>query len=347
MSMRIAAVLLLCATAAEAAENVETLTERSQARARAVVDRAADALGGAAALRGIKGVRLTLAGETWPRLQMPTAAPPFEAGRLDETLLLDLGGNRLKLEQRTDGAGFEGHNVIVIASAGGTNYDLRARVATPIPTAQSSQQQFVQYYRRIPNLILRQALERATSLRHLGEDTFEGKPHDVVTFVMADGQQVGLYVDRGTALISKYELVFTDPLTGEEASEIVFGDYAKTGALTAPRRWEFRQAGDVLSKYALSVAFDPPLDAAAFAVAAESFRTAQAAPATLEPAVDELAPGVYVIRNVAGQNQNTRSRSRSTTTCSRSRRRGRATAPTTSSRGSRRRSRASRSATSR
>jgi hypothetical protein len=63
------------------------------------------AIGGAEALRSIEVVRLRLEGETWPRLQMPTASPPFEAGTQQETLLLDLKNNRLKLEQKVSGAG--------------------------------------------------------------------------------------------------------------------------------------------------------------------------------------------------------------------------------------------------
>ena len=35
--------------------------------------------------------------------------------------------------------------------------------------------------------------------------------HDVITFVMPDTQQVALYIDSKTNLISKYELILTDP----------------------------------------------------------------------------------------------------------------------------------------
>src|SRR5262245_66169798 len=87
------------------ANNPETLAERSQATARSVLDRAVAAVGGAEALRSIDVVRLQLQGETWPRLQMPTVAPPFEAGTQQEALLVDFKNNRLRLEQRVSGAG--------------------------------------------------------------------------------------------------------------------------------------------------------------------------------------------------------------------------------------------------
>ena len=49
---------------------------------------------------------------------------------------------------------------------------------------------------------------------------------------MPDTQQVAVYVDAATGLVSKYELIFVDPLTGEEASEIIFGDYASAGQVS-------------------------------------------------------------------------------------------------------------------
>ena len=182
--------LTLFAATAVAADNPETLTERSQASARAVLDRAVEANGGAAALRAVKVVRLQLEGETYPRLQMTTPEPPFEGGVLKESLLVDLENNRLRLDQRTGGFGFAGDTTVTIASGQGTTYDHRARTATPIPAAQATQQQFIQYYRRLPNLLLRQALDRANTLRYLGEESFEGRRHDVVTFVMPDAVQV-------------------------------------------------------------------------------------------------------------------------------------------------------------
>jgi glyoxylase-like metal-dependent hydrolase (beta-lactamase superfamily II) len=308
MRYRLAILLMIgiCSTPqAQQPQNPETLVERSQADARAVLDRAVEAIGGADALRSIESVRLRLEGETWPRLQMTTASPPFEAGTLRETLLLDLENERLLLEQNGDGFGFENHNTIVIESGEGTNYDHRARIATPIPAAQSSQQQFVQYHRRLPHLLLRQALDRANTLRHLGQDSFEGKPHDVITFVMADTQQVALYLDASTALVSKYELIFTDPLTGDDASEILFGDYTNAGKFRVPQTWINRLAGETSGRFKLKVEINPAITDQSFEVAADGYADVQPLPDNLPENVEKLADGVFVIQNVAGQNQNT------------------------------------------
>ena len=54
-------VLLLCTTPVLAAENPETLAERSQARARKVIDAAVAAIGGREALQGIRNAEASAA----------------------------------------------------------------------------------------------------------------------------------------------------------------------------------------------------------------------------------------------------------------------------------------------
>ena len=267
------------------------MAERSQSQARAVLDRAVEANGGAEALRAVEVVRLKLTGEIFPRLQMTTPAPPFEGGSFDETLLVDLEKNRLRLEQKTSGFGFDGDNSVTIVDGVGNAYDNRAKTITPIPAEQATQQQFIQYHRRLPNLLLRQALDRTNSLRYLGEDQFEGRRHEVVTFVMPDTQQVALYVDATTGLVSKYELLFVDSLTGVEASEIIFGDYQKVGNYQVPRRWINRQVGDDQTRYTVQAEFNPAVTDDSFRVAANGYTTVKPVPTNLEEKVDKLAEG--------------------------------------------------------
>ncbi len=84
--------LMLCASVASAAEDPQTLTARSQTKARKVIDSAVAAIGGREALQGIETLKLQLQGETWPRLQMPTPRPPFEPGQFQESLVLGFEG---------------------------------------------------------------------------------------------------------------------------------------------------------------------------------------------------------------------------------------------------------------
>jgi glyoxylase-like metal-dependent hydrolase (beta-lactamase superfamily II) len=299
------AIVLAAAATVAAAANTETRAEQSQTQARAVLDRAVEANGGAEALRDIEVVRLQLQGQTFPRLQMTTPAPPFEGGSFDETLLIDLEKNRMRLDQKASGFGFDADNSVTIVDGSGATYDNRARQVTPIPAEQATQQQFIQYHRRLPNLLLRQALDRTNSLRYLGEDQFDGRRHEVITFVMPDTQQIALYVDAATGLVSKYELLFVDSLEGVEASEIIFGDYQKLGNYQVPRRWTNRQLGEDQTRYTVKAEFNPQVTDDSFRVQAAGYTEVKPVPTNLEEKVDKLADGVYVIQNVAGQNQNT------------------------------------------
>jgi glyoxylase-like metal-dependent hydrolase (beta-lactamase superfamily II) len=303
-AIAVAFAVVTVATAANAA-NTETRAEQSQTQARAVLDRAVEANGGAEALRAIEVVRLRLEGETFPRLQMTTPTPPFEGGTFEETLLIDLEKNRMRLDQKAGGFGFEADNTVTIVDGTGSTYDNRAKTVTPIPAEQATQQQFIQYHRRLPNLLLRQALDRTNSLRYLGEDQFDGRRHDVITFVMPDTQQIALYVDAATGLVSKYELLFVDSLEGVEASEIIFGDYQKLGNYQVPRRWTNRQLGEDQTRYTVKAEFNPAVTDESFRVQAAGYATVKPVPTNLEEKVDRLADGVFVIQNVAGQNQNT------------------------------------------
>jgi glyoxylase-like metal-dependent hydrolase (beta-lactamase superfamily II) len=122
---------------------------------------------------------------------------------------------------------------------------------------------------------------------------------------MPDTQQVALYVDASTGLVSKYELLFVDSLEGVEASEIIFGDYQKVGNYQVPRRWTNRQLGEDQTRYSVKAEFNPPVNEDSFRVQAQGYAQAKPVPTNLEEKVDRLADGLYVIQNVAGQNQNT------------------------------------------
>ena len=71
-----------------------------------------------------------------------------------------------------------------------------------------------------------------------------------------------------------------------------------------PQTWTWRLAGDVVARYKVNAQFNPADADKAFDVADAQFRKVAAVPLTLKPSVEKLADGVYVIHNVAGQNQN-------------------------------------------
>jgi glyoxylase-like metal-dependent hydrolase (beta-lactamase superfamily II) len=286
-------------TAAEA-PNPETLTEVSQATARATIDRAVQAIGGAAALQALEVVRFRVSGEIWARLQMRTVAPPFEGGTQQESVLMDLRNDRLRIEQLFRIPDRDSHTTFIVTPEAAFAHNHLSRTAASMGVTQS-RWRFAPYYRHLPNLLLRQMLENPGTWRHLGRDDSLGKPHNVVSFVTGTGEQVSIYVDESTNLISKSEVIYIDPLTGEEASEILFGDYAPKGEQLLPRTLTHRDAGDTVARYRLEVELSPRVSADSFA-GPQGFIALQPNPPATEQ-VERLGQGVFLMKNVAGPDQ--------------------------------------------
>ncbi len=290
--------LLFVIVAAHAQESPATLTERSQTSARGVLDRAVNALGGSAALQAIRAVRYRYEGQSWERLQMPTPLPPHEANTQQQTVLLDLMNDRLRVDQRATAPGYEVHSSVVLAQGSGTNYNHRTRTASPT----SASELHAVYYRRVPQILLREALDSVKTLRYLGREEVVGKSQDVISFVTSRTEQISLYVDVATGLISKCELIYLDPLAGETVAEFAFGDYARSGQHTVPSVWTDSEAGEATGRYKARVEIDPQLSDASFDVPHEGYTVAAATP-PLKEEVEQLADGVVVMRNIAGPNQ--------------------------------------------
>lgn len=296
---RIAGLLfLIIMFGAHAQEGSVSLTERSQASARGVLDRAVNALGGSAALQAIRTVRYHYEGQSWERLQMPNPSPPYEADTQQQTVVLDLANNRLRVDQRATAPGYEIYSSVVLNQGSGTNYNHRTKTASPI----SAGPLHAVYYRRVPQLLLREALSSADTLRYLGRDEVAGKAQDVITFVTSRTEQISLYVDVATGLISKCELIYLDPLAGETAADFAFGDYARSGRHMLPSVWTDREADETTGRYRARVEIDPQLPDAAFVVPHDGYAVAAATP-PLREEVERLADGVVVMRNMAGPNQ--------------------------------------------
>jgi glyoxylase-like metal-dependent hydrolase (beta-lactamase superfamily II) len=278
----------------------------TQANSQAVLVRAVEALGGADALQRIEVVRLQLEGETWSRLQTRTPEPPFEAGKIKLSLLLDLKQNRLLFSQHEIETGFVRDNTTLIKGGEGTVYNHRAGSYRSFPAPPSIPLQFAPHYRRLPHLLLRQALDRRDTVRSLGPATFEGKPQDVFTFVTTDEQQVAVYVDATSALVTKYVTRVDDPLAGDAASEVIFENYARVGTTQVPRSLRLQEAGQLTQRSKLDIEIDPAVTDRSFEVAvAKNYTRVAPSPDSLPERVERLADGVLVFHNVSAVSQNT------------------------------------------
>jgi len=274
-------------------------TAASYRKAYETVEAGLKALGGAEALRAAEDVWIKTSGWTWARNQSVRVTQPWDKVTRDETLFADVRRGRFIFENRDPAPGgfvFGGRNVI----NGGQGFfaNERDRTVTPLITANLPAIQF-NLVRRLPHLLLSLAFEqRATSLRYLGEEMFEGRPHQVVLFASANGVQTNLFFDAKTHLLSKYEQMVTDGTDGDVVQETIFPGYRAVDNVLVPVGRQTRRGGDLIEdvKYT-EVRFNTKPAETAFA-RPDGFEElpTPAPPPTRET---KLAEGVYLFESNA------------------------------------------------
>jgi glyoxylase-like metal-dependent hydrolase (beta-lactamase superfamily II) len=294
------AVLVLATTIPTTAAPSDPTLE-SYARAREVVDAAVAASGGAARLNGITTVVIEQSGTAWGRNQSPQVAPPFAANPQHGRIVIDLAGGRLSSELSGGFAGGTFANRTVITSDEKFLLDLQRRTVQPNEALALGNFDF--FHRLMPPLLLRKALQQAASLRWLGRRDLDGRPHDLVTFAWDNGLTPTVYIDAATHLVSKYELLFPDNLTGDAVSELSFPGYREVSGIKVPTGYVQHIAGVKAAELRYDeVRIDGPVDEAAFTVPF-GFRPI-APPPTGDPRVVELAKDVYMVEGLANWGYN-------------------------------------------
>jgi glyoxylase-like metal-dependent hydrolase (beta-lactamase superfamily II) len=297
--MRLAAGLLLAVLSA-AAQDQATALRSSNEKARRVLEAAIEAHGGQAAMDAVENISFNREGRLTPRQQMESAQPPYRAGRQRDRLVLDVKGNRLVGDTEGNVAGFDFKNRTIVSGGEGYNVDFVAHTFTKLPQTTLSGPPVGQFYRRLPHEILRNAQQRNLTLRWLGEGTFEGRKQNVITYAHTDNSALALYFDAQTNLLSKYELLFPDPLTGDTSAEIVFSDYQTAGGLKVPGKWTQLVAGEVNTEFRYSdFVLNVKLDDALFRKP-EGFEETPPFPAGRPIKTAKLAEDVYEIQDVGG-----------------------------------------------
>lgn len=293
-------VCLALSTAAPAQQTSKSSTADSYRKAYRTLEAGLNALGGAEALRAAEDVWVKASGSTWARNQSLKVNQPWDQMTRDETLLADVRRGRFIFENRDPAPGgfvFGGRNVI----SGGQGFFVNERDHTiqPLVTANLPAIQ-LNLVRRLPHLLLALALEqRASTLRDAGQESFDGRPHEVVIFAAANGVLTNLFFDSKTHLLSKYEQMVTDPVDGDVVQETIFPGYRAVEKIMVPTGRQTRRGGDLIEdvKYT-EVRFNTKPADTAFA-RPEGFE--EAPPNQPPPPIREtkLAEGVYLFESAA------------------------------------------------
>ena len=293
-----AATAVLAQTGSKGADSARGVTAASYRRAYQTVEAGLKALGGPEALRSVEDVWVKASGVTWARNQSVRVNPPWDEMPRDETLFADVRRGRFVFENRDPlPGGFVFGARVVVSGGQAFAANPRDRLLQQLNPANLPAITF-NYVRRLPHLLLALALEqRAATLRHVGEENFDGRRHHVVTFATAHGVQVSLFFDAKTSLLSKYEQMVSDAVDGDVVQETIFPGYRAVEKLMVPTGRQTRRGGDLIEdvKYA-EVRFNTRPPDAAFA-RPEGFEE-QPFPAP-PPAIREtrLGEGVYLFES--------------------------------------------------
>jgi glyoxylase-like metal-dependent hydrolase (beta-lactamase superfamily II) len=274
----------------------DNLTLESYMKARQVIDDAVAASGGAERLNGIECVDLKTKGTAWARNQSPKVDKPFEANGQTGRVILDLAGNRLLVQFEGGFPGGVFANRTVITDDEKFVLNLRGKTIQRNDALDPANFEF--WHRLFPPLMLRKAVQQAASLHYLGTAELDGKPQHVVSFAWNNGLTPTLYIDAGSSMVSKYELLFPDNLTGDAVSELAFPGYREVDGIQVPTGYTQTIAGDLVGDiHYTDVTINQPIDDAEFE-APYGFREI-APPPTGAAKVVELAEDVYVVDGLA------------------------------------------------
>ena len=162
--------------------------QRSYQQARRVLDDAIEAHGGLEALRAIKDFTLKEKGKVHARFQSPAAEPPFATGTSEEILIVDTDRGFVFDDLKAVNTGFNNWTETVIKGTEGQTFDMWSKTATPI--VNPSVNNFRGQSRRLPPFVLLEALDRASTLRWLGEDEIGGRRQKVISVIRPNNQPV-------------------------------------------------------------------------------------------------------------------------------------------------------------
>jgi glyoxylase-like metal-dependent hydrolase (beta-lactamase superfamily II) len=285
--------LLVLAVLALAAGGVADTLESAR-RARQVLEQGAAALGGMEALRSAGAVAVRYEGETIHRNQSRRPEPPYERTPIHGTLALDLRTGRFSHEVESSfPGGF--HSRTRFITDGKQTWNLLLSENRAFGFGPPTPAQLRNFQRWFPHLVVANALEHAAQSRFAGEGTEGGRPQDMVEYPNDDGNLMTLSFDKTTHLLTKFERVATDPVSGDATLERIFPGYREIQGLKFPDGRVTRRAGELVEELRfVDVQRAGTIPDSVFALPA-GFQASPFPPAPAPPLV-KLGEGVYLHR---------------------------------------------------
>lgn len=245
--MKKAVIFFITLLAIQNAISAQSTTQESYAKARTILDRSVAAFGGLKELRAIENVTFRIEGETVHRNQSRRA---FLSERTPYTGSFIIDPKNMRYRQAQDGwypGGFHWVNGFAINKSEGVSWDMIRSTFGTIPNIPAAN--FRQRLRMMPHFVILNAAERSSRLRFLGNTTFDGRPHSVLSYANEDGLEISLYIDDKTSLLSKFETLGTDVFSGDVITESVFTGYRTENGRVVPTGRLDRRGGDLTNDF--------------------------------------------------------------------------------------------------
>jgi glyoxylase-like metal-dependent hydrolase (beta-lactamase superfamily II) len=185
----------------------ENLTEKSNAKARAIIDAAVAAYGGEAGIGSLDTLFIESESLIYSVDQSRGTEPPWDMNESNGFSAIDLANSTFVTQSTNAGGGFEAHNGTIIN--GGESFQLDFRAGTVAKIAEPDFATMSGPFVRVtPVLLVRTLQDRAANAYYLGEAAVDGETYDVVGFSMTVGPAITVYFDKEDHLLRRSERLF-------------------------------------------------------------------------------------------------------------------------------------------
>lgn len=274
-------------------------------RGRAIVNAAAQAAGGAQALRGIAGLSYIVDGDVANDIQGYRASgigDPARDGSQRVVSRFDFAGSRFyqQIQQNFD-SGYD--SAFATIWRGGVQFapryvprDYTKTENAPSPFAAGGA--IMISSRWLPPIILQRALQNFRSIVWIGDGVAGGAPADIVEFSFDEVTRFRIYVDRADHMIRQVDTIAPDPISGDDVSIAkISGAQTISGVMFPTKIVASRRGVAVLKLQLTNVAVNPAFADADFSPP-DGFAPASSQPQPVR--ATQIAGGVYEVSGLAG-----------------------------------------------
>lgn len=263
---------------------------------RDLVARAAQAMGGEAALRGVRGLAYDYYNAAFTLGQSELAESPIRASVSYGRIVHDYqGGRRLVTQETRQVNGQVGRQRFVAMPTMGMN-EING---TPNPAAPGAVVNQLRNMRLAPERVVLAGLDGSNTLTAVPARSFRGAMHDGVRLA-AGPDTLTIWFDRVTGLPVVYQVVTDDPILGDRESLWWLTRWQPAGPVLWPRQWDITVNGQLFTHIVMTgVSVDPTVADSLWAIPDSVARRAQPvtplppAPPPLAVTLNQLAPFVW------------------------------------------------------